>query len=257
MKIFLVTAAAALALAACAETRPASPAGGPTVMTTTSVQAEPVAEVRDTQMRLQAAGFYNGPIDGVLGPETQAAVERYQQNRRLPVTGRLDDATRNALRVPPATPVALTNPTDVRTVQNRLRQLNHYSGPADGVWGPGTQVAVENFQRSRNLAVGEMNQATLSAMGLDPSTFPVRHSAATTIREPLEPGVVRGVQQRLKAQGYYNGAVDGRWGPRTEQALARFQRSRSLEPTGHLNPTTATALGLDPNNLSLSAVPRR
>lgn len=256
MKILLVTAATALALAACADTRPTTTAARPTATVTTTMQAEPVAEVRDTQMRLQAAGFYNGPIDGVWGPETQAAVERYQQNRKLPVTGRIDEPTRTALRVPPATPVALTDPTDVRTVQNRLRQLNHYDGRADGVWGPSTQVAVESFQRSRNLAVGELNQATLSAMGLDPGAFPVRHSAATTIREPLQPGVVRGVQQRLKAQGYYNGGVDGRWGPRTEQALARFQRSRSLEPTGHLNPTTATALGLDPNNLSLSAVPR-
>ena len=252
MKILLMMAATLL-LAACADTRTSS-TGRPTTL---AVQAEPSAEVRDAQQRLQALGYYGGPVDGVWGPETRVAVERYQTNRGLAVSGQLDDMTRSALRTPPPAPVALTDATDVRAIQNRLRQLNFYNGPADGVWGPSTQVAMENFQRSRNLQVGEVNRPTLAAMGMDPAAFPTRHSAATTIREPLEPGVVRGVQQRLRQYGYYNGRIDGRWGPMTERGLANFQRSRGLEGTGHLNPTTASALGLDPNNLSLSAVPPR
>jgi peptidoglycan hydrolase-like protein with peptidoglycan-binding domain len=192
------------------------------------------------------------------GPETRTAVERYQQNRGLAVTGRLDDATRNSLRVPGVSPVPISEPTDVRAIQNRLRQLGHYTGPADGVWGPDTQVALENFQRSRGLDAGQVNVATVSAMGLNPNAFPTRAPAmAAAYTEPLEPGVVRGVQQRLRQYGYYNGRIDGRWGPQTERGLASFQRSRGLEGTGHLNPTTASALGLNPNNLSLSAVPAR
>jgi N-acetylmuramoyl-L-alanine amidase len=69
---------------------------------------------------------------------------------------------------------------------------------------------------------------------------------------------VRNIQQRLRQRGYYSGAPDGVWGPRTERAVVRFQRSRGLEATGNLTPTTATALGLNPNNLSQNAqVPSR
>jgi peptidoglycan hydrolase-like protein with peptidoglycan-binding domain len=254
MKTLLIIAGGALLLTACADTRSTTTSRPATVA---AVQTEPSAEVRDAQQRLHTYGHYSGPIDGMWGPETQAAVERYQQNRGLAVTGKLDDATRNALRVPAASPVALADPTDVRTIQNRLRQLNFYNGPADGVWGAETQVAMERFQRSRNLEAGQVNVATIQAMGLNPASFPTRHAvaAAPVIHEPLQPGVVRGVQQRLRQYGYYNGRIDGRWGPMTERGLANFQRSRGLEGTGHLNPTTASALGLDPNNLSLSAVP--
>lgn len=255
MKAFLVLVSALLATA-CADMRTAEGLRSGTVGT---IQSPPQtsAEIGDTQRRLHALGFYNGPIDGVWGHETRAAVERYQQSRGLAMTGRIDEPTRAALRAPPPRLVTLSEATDVRTVQNRLRQLNHYNGPADGVWGASTQAAMENFQRSRGLPAGQTDTATLSAMGLDPAAFPARNASTAIIREPLDPSVVRGIQQRLRSHGYYNGRVDGIWGPNTERALAQFQRSRGIEPNGHLTPTTASALGMDPNNLSLTAVPRR
>jgi N-acetylmuramoyl-L-alanine amidase len=69
----------------------------------------------------------------------------------------------------------------------------------------------------------------------------------------LDRGVVRGIQQRLRQFGFYRGTSDGIWGPRTQSGLTAFQRSRGLEATGQLNPTTISALGLDPNNLAASA----
>jgi peptidoglycan hydrolase-like protein with peptidoglycan-binding domain len=258
----LILIAGALLITACADTPRTSPyAAAPAAQ-----PAQPSAEVRDAQQRLRSAGLYDGPVDGLYGPDTRAAIERFQSNRGLTVTGRLDDQTRSSLLTAGAgtTPVTLSDATDVRTLQNRLRQLNFYDGPADGVWGPGTQVAVENFQRARGLRVGQVNEATISAMGLDPATFPSRAAVPASgagnaaVAEPLDPGVVRGIQQRLRQRGYYSGGIDGVWGPRTERALAKFQRSRGLEATGNLNPTTASALGLNPNNLSSSAqVPRR
>lgn len=263
----LVVVAGLLLLAACAASHPTNssyPAQS------TSINPQPSAEIRDTQQQLRAAGMYVGPIDGLWGPDTRAAVERFQQSRGLAVTGRLDDPTRLALRrVNSASPVSLNDSTDVRAVQNRLRQLNFYRGPADGVWGSSTQVAIEDFQRSRGLPVGQVTEATVAAMGLDPAAFSTNVAAAPAYgtnyaqthraasAHPLDPAVVRGIQQRLRQLGFYSGRVDGVWGPGTRTALERFQRSRNLEATGDLNPTTASALGLDPNNLSLSAVPRR
>lgn len=54
-------------------------------------------EIMDAQRRLTSAGYYYGDIDGLDGPETQAAIKRFQIREGLPVTGRLDDATRSAL----------------------------------------------------------------------------------------------------------------------------------------------------------------
>ena len=60
---------------------------------------------------------------------------------------------------------------------------------------------------------------------------------------------MRNAQSRLRSLGFYRGRVDGRWGPGTQSAMERFQQGHGLQATGQLNPATAQALGLDPNNL--------
>ena len=63
-----------------------------------SGQGEPAqALIRQAQRRLKAAGFNPGSTDGHLGPRTVKALRDYQSNRKLAVTGQLDDATRKAL----------------------------------------------------------------------------------------------------------------------------------------------------------------
>lgn len=37
--------------------------------------------VKETQRRLKELGYYTGPIDGKMGPQTQAAMQRYEQDR--------------------------------------------------------------------------------------------------------------------------------------------------------------------------------
>jgi peptidoglycan hydrolase-like protein with peptidoglycan-binding domain len=253
MKV-LVVLAAALLVVACADNR----SGGLVSPFSRAEAPQPSADVREAQQQLRTLGLYGGPIDGLWGPETQSSVERFQRSRNLAITNRVDQPTLSALRgASAAVPVTVTERTDVRTLQNRLRQLNFYNGPADGVWGQKTQQGLEQFQRARGLAVGQVTTATISAMGLDPSSFPSKPATASAggRSEQLDPGVVRGIQARLRQLGFYSAGVDGRWGPATQAGLARFQRSRGLEGTGQLNPTTASALGLDPNNLAASTMP--
>jgi TonB family protein len=63
-------------------------------------------EVRQAQDRLRQAGVAPGPADGLPGAQTAAALRVYQQRESLPVTGLLDDRTKNALgirlHIPPA-----------------------------------------------------------------------------------------------------------------------------------------------------------
>ena len=156
----------------------------------------------------------------------------------------------------PLSPAALTQ------VQDRLRQMGAYNGRVDGIWGPDSQSALERFQQSRGLQVsGQLNQATAATLGLNPvellAARPGAASGASTDAAPaaapssdtLSRNAVRNVQSRLRALGFYRGQVDGIWGAGTQTAIERFQQGRGLQSTGQINPATAQAMGLDPNNL--------
>jgi peptidoglycan hydrolase-like protein with peptidoglycan-binding domain len=153
------------------------------------VQPLPGPSVQSVQDRLRQAGVYNGRIDGIWGADSQAALERFQQAHQLQVTGQLNQATAATLGLDPnallATPVAVPAPppppvdhllpTSVRAVQARLRTLGFYGGAVDGVWGEGTEVAIQNFQRGRGLQPdGQLGPATVTALGLAPEALAYR-----------------------------------------------------------------------------------
>lgn len=53
----------------------------------TAAPAAGDGSLKDIQAGLERLGYDPGPADGRLGPKTRAAIERYQQNNRLAVTG--------------------------------------------------------------------------------------------------------------------------------------------------------------------------
>jgi peptidoglycan hydrolase-like protein with peptidoglycan-binding domain len=117
------------------------------------------ARVRMLQQRLRALGKQPGPVDGLYGPLTEAAVRRYQSAAGLAVDGVAGPRTMRALRARWPQPVgrgAGYGQTDgsaqVRAVQRRLRTAEQSPGPEDGVFGPRTEAAVMRFQSERGLA---------------------------------------------------------------------------------------------------------
>ncbi|MDE5095952.1 MAG: glucose-6-phosphate dehydrogenase assembly protein OpcA, partial [Trichodesmium sp. St11_bin5] len=57
-----------------------------------------VYEPEEFQQLLGGLGFYNGPIDGIHGPETRNAVKEAQKAYKLTITGRVDPQTLAKLR---------------------------------------------------------------------------------------------------------------------------------------------------------------
>jgi len=55
--------------------------------------------VLEAQRALRDLGYDPGPINGMFGPRTRAALEKYQQAERLSVTGELDAPTMERLDV--------------------------------------------------------------------------------------------------------------------------------------------------------------
>lgn len=56
---------------------------------------------------------------------------------------------------------------------------------------------------------------------------------------------VRRVQTLLKQWGYYDGEVDGVFGPKTDEAVKLFQRRNGLTVDGVVGPQTQAALGVN------------
>ncbi len=110
----------------------------------------------------------------------------------------------------------------VGAVQHRLVRAGERPGPADGLYGPLTQDAVERFQAGEGLAVdGIVGPQT--ARALSRQTTLVSDGAGYS--RPDGSTRVRGLQHRLRRAGDRPGTLDGRFGPRTQGAVERFQAS--------------------------------
>ena len=58
---------------------------------------DPGQVIVSVQSALQEQGYYNDEVDGLIGPNTRAALSRYQRDHGLPVTAAIDGPTLEAL----------------------------------------------------------------------------------------------------------------------------------------------------------------
>ena len=130
--------------------------------------------VRDLQIRLAKLGLdANGDEPGSFGDATSTAVRAFQDRRGLVSDGFCGRETWSALveagyrlgdrllylRQP------MLRGDDVATVQQRLGSLGFDAGRVDGMFGPRTATALEDFQRNLGLTVdGVCGPATLQAL---------------------------------------------------------------------------------------------
>jgi peptidoglycan hydrolase-like protein with peptidoglycan-binding domain len=55
--------------------------------------------IKDAQRKLNQAGYNSGPVDGIIGPKTRAALRKFQADQKLAENGHLDEQTMAALKV--------------------------------------------------------------------------------------------------------------------------------------------------------------
>jgi hyperosmotically inducible protein len=67
-----------------------------------TAQVQP--DVRAAQEKLKDKGYDPGPVDGIWGPRTAAAISEYQRKEKMTVTNRLDTETLAKLEVAPKKP---------------------------------------------------------------------------------------------------------------------------------------------------------
>jgi hypothetical protein len=107
----MVAAVVALAVAlshshssqAPATTGPSSSTSAPANPTTPANPSHPVTPVQPStavmqlQRELGQLNYYEGPVDGLMGPQTIAAINDLQRQAGLPQTGQMNAATQAAL----------------------------------------------------------------------------------------------------------------------------------------------------------------
>jgi Putative peptidoglycan binding domain len=76
------------------------------------------------------------------------------------------------------------------------------------------------------------------------NTDPYDYNGSTYNIGSGDSATVQAVQMQLARLGYYNGSIDGVFGPSTRDAVANYQIANQLNVTGSLSPDTLQSLGL-------------
>jgi peptidoglycan hydrolase-like protein with peptidoglycan-binding domain len=161
------------------------------------------ALVEDVQRELLATGHFEGLVDGVTGPRTKVAIEAYQRENKLDVTGEISNGLLEHIRythklnqaaeftgsvtaetplVAPAKaplaqlpkpakkillklPVASGGDNAVSKLQTRLAVLGYDPGSRSGQLDEGTRSAILIFEMDHGLPMqGKISKALLTAL---------------------------------------------------------------------------------------------
>jgi peptidoglycan hydrolase-like protein with peptidoglycan-binding domain len=147
--------------------------------------------VEDVQRELLATGHFNGLVDGVTGPRTKIAIEAYQRDNKMDVTGEISkpllehiqymrklnqaaeftgsvspraEAPAAVVAAPPAAKPA-GGDNAIAKVQHRLALLGYDPGSRSGQLDEGTRSAIMIFQMDHGLPMeGKISKGLLGAM---------------------------------------------------------------------------------------------
>jgi peptidoglycan hydrolase-like protein with peptidoglycan-binding domain len=123
---------------------------GPKTIAAYEAQIKGDSTVASLQQQLKSWGYYTGPIDGVYGPSTVAAVKALQTALGVtPVDGRWGPKTQAAAQA--AHKGGGKSSVITMQIQTDLSTLGYYKGSIDGVYGSSTKAAVMAFQRDHGL----------------------------------------------------------------------------------------------------------
>lgn len=132
----------------------------------------------------------------------------------------------------------------VAQTQRALTELGFDPGPVDGQMGGKTRAAIEAFQASRGYPItGKLSKTEFAAL----------NSAYSNIVTPPAPGQLTEAatyeaQVYLSDLGYDVGAPDGKWGPKSQNALDAYRASSGNQGFGPLTSADVSALHLNVHN---------
>jgi lipid-binding SYLF domain-containing protein/peptidoglycan hydrolase-like protein with peptidoglycan-binding domain len=164
-------------------------------------------KVLQTQSALKKEGFDPGPVDGIMGPMTMAALRNFQSHNHLEVTGTITPETQSLLMGTASTgssntssssqdlsqnrstreslgvgaPGTVSEPEDVKQIQQALADMQYNPGEVNGMMSSQTQQAIREFQWLNNLPVtGNLDEQTTIAINDQMITNPANAKLNTS-----------------------------------------------------------------------------
>jgi peptidoglycan hydrolase-like protein with peptidoglycan-binding domain len=210
--------------------------------------------VKAVQEDLKDKGYYEGKVDGILGPQTRDALRRYQEKEHLAGDGRLTRETWDHL-----------NAGKQSTVDDHFeeagRAIEQHYGNAGKSIGEGSKDMGKEVKKGevtegakdfgkgvggfgKEVGKGTAKGAKKVAEGVKDAFDGDKHESTNATAVAHDESVKK-AQQALKEQGYYQASIDGVMGPETRSALKQFQEKEGLSTTGHLDSDTRKRLGVN------------
>lgn len=199
-------------------------------------------QIRSAQQTLKEEGFYFGAVDGKAGPETSAAIRRFQIRNGLEVNGALDSKTKEALGLQPSANTEAPSPAPqvaVKPAPSAPTMPRSTPAPRNT---PLPQIEDREFLESEENGVARGNLVGESElMALLFARTPFERAPLEVQRDTLARA-----QSALRREGLYFGSVGSRPNGELDQAIVDFQARRDLRRTGRLDGETLRELGLMP-----------
>jgi peptidoglycan hydrolase-like protein with peptidoglycan-binding domain len=208
------------------------------------------SQVRSVQRCLKQLGYFNGPVTGTFGSQTETAVERFQRANRLPVVGKVGPQTQRLLQQRCETRSGGSNTGSglkfasrgpaVARLQRNLSQLGYYNAPISSYFGRETQNAVTRFQQANRLTpdgvVGSSTLNAITARLTTPGYYSGQGGETDSFPNALNVGdrspAVTELQSALRRLNYFSSNATGYFGEATRDGVARFQRDYGLRVSG-------------------------
>lgn len=243
-------------------------------------------QTQSVQQALKDQGFYYGSVDGQPGPETDAAVRRYQIRQGLEVTGKLDAETLSSLKVggdsgdstrdtvqavpPPSADSGDSHPVEESTPSPRVVQSDrdflrrHPNGsptPADdeaAAQAPqGDEPQPQGPAEPQPAEPPQAENPPIDQGQVLPPAY--ANFFRRTPYQNAPPGVQRDTVQRaqirLARQGFYRGVADGELSDQFSRAIAAYQEFAQLHRSARLDMDTLEDMNLLPHRRVLAGPP--
>lgn len=210
-------------------------------------QYSPVVE--RVQRGLNNLGYDAGPVDGLMGARTRRAIEAYQRDRGLLVTGQPSVALADHLEAMVAARAAeqeqrrrdrrrdadrerAVDEETIAEIQSELRRRGYAVPVVTGRADAETEAAIRRYERDRGMRqTGQPSRSLLAALQAEPPAG--------------ERERIRAVQTALGERGYRVGTPDGLMGPATVAAIRTYQSDTGMRPTGQITPELLASLGIE------------
>ncbi len=161
------------------------------------------ALVEDVQRELLSTGHFNGLVDGVTGPKTAVAIEAYQRENKLELTGGVSPTLLEHIRY-----------------TRKLNQAAEFTGSVS----PQAQPVKPSVQR-------------LAAMPLPKKKLALKPA----FKKPVDNAVSK-VQERLAGLGYDPGSRSGQLDEGTRSAILIFEMDHSIPMEGKISKALLAAI---------------